>query len=118
MSKDIQHIEMLQHKAVRFISNLKGVCKIHEEIDSLRLDSLEKRRRDSRLRSLMNILQRENQHKELCKFYENQLSTKNNIVTRAAAQSLPRAPSVNKTVFQKSFMIRTMKDMRLPTGES
>jgi hypothetical protein len=54
--KDIEQLEMLQRRAVHFICNLKGVCSITEARESILLESLEHRRKESGRTLLCRIL--------------------------------------------------------------
>ena len=55
--KDIDALEMVQRRAVRFISELKGTVSISDETDKLDLDTLECRRRDFRMSTMLKLLE-------------------------------------------------------------
>jgi len=105
---------MVQHKAIRFITGLRGIFSVTDAREKLGLQTLETRRRDSRLRLMLNILVNEKLHDPLSQFFNSHFSSVSGVVTRSSALSIPTAPSTNTTFFNNSFMVRTMRDMRSP----
>jgi len=61
LAKDIESLEMLQHRVVRFIAGLKGQESVTEACSQLGLQPFKQRRRTHRLNLLMKILQEEEQ---------------------------------------------------------
>ena len=106
-------IEMVQHKAVRLILNLKGICNITEGLKKLELPTLENRRTTSRKSTLIKFLENSDKHQSLIDFY-NKLITSNECAhTRSATKGLPKAVMANTDIFYNSFMPRTMRDLRI-----
>ena len=62
LTKEIESLEMLQHKAVRFIARLRGREGVTEACSELGLQPLKQRRRNHRLSLVMKILQGEERH--------------------------------------------------------
>ena len=56
LAKDMYALEMVQNRAVRFISSLKGVVSVSGEREQLSLQTPEERRTNSRLNTLMKVL--------------------------------------------------------------
>jgi len=79
------------------------------------VQTLEDRRKQHRLSLLTNILSDEEQHRELNNFFDNCMnnSKNQNVMTRGALRSAPRAPVTNSEKFLNSFLVRTMRDMRI-----
>lgn len=116
LSKHICKLEMVQHRAVRFIGCLRGICSVSAEREKLGLDTLENRRRENRKSILLNLIAGANCHpamenasRELTCVFSN-LGEHN---TRLQARGVPSAVGVNTTQFLNSFFIRTMRDVRL-----
>ena len=82
----IYDIEMVQHRAVRFICDLKGRASISAAIDRLELDNLSERRKKSRHDLLLTIiLSNEKCHETLSYSYDELMNTRppDMAVTRA-----------------------------------
>ena len=91
---------MVQHKAVRYILNLKGICSISESIKELGLNTLEERRLKTRKGSLMHFLEDRERHTVLSKYFY-QLSFCG-INTRSCTNSKPKASRTNTVAFHNS----------------
>ena len=61
----INSIELVQHKAIRFICNLKGRECISTAADKLEINILKERRKGNRHSFLLRILSKENNHQAL-----------------------------------------------------
>ena len=59
LSNQISSIEMVQHRAVRFMSSLKGTASISAALKALNLETLSKRRNTSWHNILLQILRKE-----------------------------------------------------------
>lgn len=114
LKKDVESLEMVQKRAVRFISGLKGVVSISDETQKIGLDTLESRRKNSRMLTLLKILENEALHPILVDFFNNLQTSEFNLVpnTRASGKGHPKAPRINCDQFLNSFMPRTMRDFR------
>ena len=71
----IYDIEMVQHRAVRFLCDLKDRVSISAAIDTLELDNLSERRKKSRHDLLLTILSNEECHEALSYSYDELIST-------------------------------------------
>lgn len=112
-AQDIDKLEMVQRKAVRFVADLRGRADVTKAVQELNLETLVQRRKSARIGLLLKIIANENMHESLMAYYNNLLSKKEKVQTRAAVKSLPRAPISTNDKFLHSFLIRTMKDLRI-----
>ena len=71
LAKDMYALEMVQNRAVRFISSLKGVVSVSGEREQLSLQTPEERRTNSRLNTLMKVLDYEHLHSVLIDYFNN-----------------------------------------------
>lgn len=117
MKKDITSIEMVQHRAIRFILNLKGIVSITEGREKLQLETLEERRLRSRKHTLMKILSNADIHSLLSNDLTNMMSVTRNVTsactTRSQSNTLPLSLYTRTNVFYNSFLPRTARDLRL-----
>ena len=86
----IYDIEMVQHRAVRFICDLKGRVSISAAIDTLELDNLSERRKKSR-QDLLTILSNEECLEALSYLYDELMNTRppDMAVTRTVSRGEP-----------------------------
>ena len=68
--KEIESLEMLQHRAVRFIARLRGRESVTGACSELGLQPLKQRRKNHRLSLLIKILQDEERHSTLSVAYD------------------------------------------------
>ena len=61
----INSIELVQHKAIRFICNLKGRESISAGADKQEINTMKERRKGNRQSLLLQILSKENNHQAL-----------------------------------------------------
>jgi hypothetical protein len=114
--KDIERLEMVQNRAVRFVCDLRGICSVSEARAEIELESLEERRRNQRKKFLLNLLAGENCHPALdSAFPELEAVSSLFCSTRSAASGMPSAVTCNSTVFHQSFLPRTSRELRLPS---
>jgi hypothetical protein len=113
LKKDIRTIEMVQHKAVRYILGLKGICSISDSMEKLELSTLEERRSINRKKTLVHLIEDSDRHKALMHFYDNLVFNEGSIQTRSCRMALPKAPRTNTGVFHNSFLPKTMRELRL-----
>ena len=88
----IYDIEMVQHRAVRFICDLKGRVSISAVIDMFELDNLSERRKKSRHDLLLTIiLSNEKCHEALSYSYDELMNTRppDMAVTRTVSRGEP-----------------------------
>ena len=71
----IHHIEMAQHRTVRFICDLKSRVSISAALDTLELDNLSERHNKSRHDLLLAILSNEECYEALSYSYEELMNT-------------------------------------------
>ena len=71
LAKDIYALEMVQNRAVHFISSLKEVVSVSGEREQLGLQKLEERRKNSRLNTLVKVLGYEHLHPVLIDYFNN-----------------------------------------------
>ena len=107
-----EKIEMVQHWALRFICNLKGICSIEEARKSVELDTLEERRRASRRQLFLRILAGENVHESLSRCFPGLVATVQGCQTRASLAEMPQAFSANYDGYLHSFIPRTSREIR------
>ena len=63
-------IEMVQHKAIRSICNLKGRESISAAANKLEINTLKERRKGNGHSLLLRILSKENNHQALANLYD------------------------------------------------
>ena len=115
IQRDVYNIEMVQHRAVRFISGLKGQTdSVTEEMNKLGLKPLANRRKSQRVSLLMRILTNEECHTALSTTYDEIINGRRNITvtTRAAARGEPLSIATQSTIYHQSFLPRTVRDLR------
>ena len=112
MTGDIHSLEMVQHKAMRFILDIKGIASMTEARDKLNLDSLEDRRRMYRLKALHGYIAEADNNSLLYNDFS-QLTACNSVVTRSASRSVPLAIYSQTNSYYHSFLPRTARDLRL-----
>ena len=114
--KDIERLEMVQRRAVRFICGLKGVCSVTEARESLLLDSLEDRRKEKRKRLFCRIVAGDTSDNCLRSSFpaisELFPSTIYNTRSSSTTNLLP-AMSCQTTAFLQSLFPRTSRELRL-----
>ena len=112
----IHDIELVQNSAVRLINNLKGrTDSVSKAKNQLQLQSLEEWRKNHRLCFLTQILQSDDPHRTLSSAYNNEIAKDRQLVTvttHSAARGEPISICTKKSVFNASFMSRTIRDMR------
>ena len=112
--KDVESIEMTQHRAVRFINCPRGRESITEACSQLGLQTLQQRRRDHRISLLMKILQNEERHNNLALAYD-ELSVDRqgmSMTTRSATRGEPTSVHATTQIYHNSFLPRTIRDTR------
>ena len=70
LAKNIESLEMLQHRAVRFIARLRGRESVMEACSKLGIQTLKQRRRNHKLFLLVKVLQDEERHSTLSIAYD------------------------------------------------
>ena len=88
----IYNIEIVQHRAIRFICDLKVRVSISAAIDTLELDNLSERRKKSRHNLFLIILSNEECHEALSYSYDELMNTGSPDmgVTRAVSMGEPQ----------------------------
>ena len=90
--KDIDALEMVQQRAVRFISELKGIVSISDETHKLGLDTRECRRKNFRMSTMLKFLENRSLHPILVDFFDNLHLVGNAIpMTRGNIKGHPKA---------------------------
>ena len=101
---------MVQNRAVRFISRLKGRDSVSEARCELGLQTLQERRKNHRL---TRILQAEDMHNALSSAYEELVDDHIVIMTtKSAARGEQTSTSTNSRCYHQSFFPRTICEMR------
>lgn len=110
---DTYKLELVQNQAIRFVNNIKGREGVTEARKKLKLHTLEKRRRDQRIKLLMRILVKEEKHSALQSSYEELINQQPSFIqTRAQSRGLPPSVSANRSLFHNSFLPRTIRDIK------
>ena len=114
LAKEIESLEMLQHRAVRFIARLKGRESVTGACSELGLQPLKQRRKNHRLSLLMKILQDEEQHSILAVAYDKITGDRQRVTmtTRSAARGEITSVYAASHVYHSSFLPRTIRDIR------
>ena len=105
---------MIQNKAARFISNIKGRESVTEAREKLRLDTLVNRRKKMRHKLLLTLLSNEEHHRLLVNDYGEQCSDNpdNTLTTRAIARGVPPTIYVKTSAYCNSFLPKTVKEIK------
>ena len=112
--KDISDIEQLQDQAVLFTAGIKGRDGVENANTRLGLIPLHKRR-DLRLRLLMQILAKEEHHSSLSESYNHNEIMKQpatTMTTRSQTRGIPATFQTNNTQYHNSFLPRTIRDLK------
>ena len=112
LAKDIYALEMVQNREVRFIFSLKRLVSVSGEREHLGLQTLEERRKNSRLNTVMKVLDYEHLHPVLIDYFNNLNPSCDSCQTRNSTRGAPKARTISKNQFLYSFMTRTMRDLR------
>ena len=110
----IYDIEIVQHRAVRFICDLKGRVGINTTLDILELDNLSERRNKSRHDLLLAILSNEECHEALSYSLDELMSTRppDMAVTRAVSSGEPQTIYVKLSAYHNSFLPRIVRELK------
>ena len=92
---------MVQHKAIRFICNLKGREIISAAADKLEINTLKERRNGNR-HSLLRILSKENNHQALANSYDKLINDRPDdiAITRATSRQHPATIHAKSSTYQ------------------
>jgi len=112
--KDIDSLEMIQNRAARFISRIRGRESITEAKAELGLQLLQDRRRNHRLALLMKILEDEDRHSALASAYDEIIESRKGgaMTTRAAARGELASVYATTHTYYNSFLPRSIRDLR------
>ena len=117
--KDIHQLEMVQNRAVRFISKLKGRDSVTKAREVLSLETLERRINQARIRPLSKILDPNATNDALVKSFPTLTnSPQHQHVTREITNSIPQTQSVVTNKYLYSFVPRTIRGLRGGEGSS
>ena len=114
LAKEMESLEMLQHRAVQLIARLSRRDSVTGSCSELGLQPLKQRRKNHRLSLLMKILQDEERHSTLAVAY-NEITgecQKVTVTTRSAARGEITSVYVASNVYHSSFLPRTIRDIR------
>ena len=102
-------IEMIQNKAVRFISNIKGRKSVTEAREKLCLDTLVNRQMKIRHNLILRLLSNEEHHRLLVNDYDELCSDSpdNTPTTRAMARGVPLTIYAKTSAYYNSFLPKT-----------
>ena len=113
---DIKDLELVQNQAIRFIADLKGTRGISEAMEKLGIVPLQQRRQQQRMRLLMRILSKEEDHPALVDSYNELINIPTNFIqTRSQSQGLPTRLQTNSSLFYNSFLPKTIRELKLHT---
>ena len=120
LNKDIESLELVQNRAVRFISRLKGRESVTEAKTKLGLQKLTDRRKSHRFALLMKILQDEDCHSNLATAYDEILQNRANttMTTRSATRGELTSVYATSQTYHGSFLPRTIRDMHINSTKS
>jgi hypothetical protein len=109
----VNRLEVFQNKAVRFIYSIKGRDTSMTNVKKTNnISTLEKRRKDSRMSLLLNILEHENLHPSLSTLLTPMQTNNLSVTTRNHNQALLIAPHCRTNTLLNSFLVRTARDLR------
>lgn len=113
----INSIEMVQHKAIRFICNLKGRESISAAADKLEINTLKERRKGNRHSLLLRILSKENNHQALTNSYDKLINDRPDdiAITRAASKQHPATIYAKSSTYHGSFLPKTIRELKSKT---
>ena len=105
----IDQIEMVQQRAVRFISNLRSREGFNSEREAFDLRLLQNRRKDARVKLLLKTLSSDTHYTPLADNFNNitaQQTALHTHVTRSVTPSKPLAITATKQVYFNSFYLK------------
>jgi hypothetical protein len=113
---DINLIESVQRKAVRFVFNVKGrQDSISSLIVECNLEPLEWRRHQARIKLFYKILTDDNEGALSFNFPEvKPTKVEGRVITRSLSCSQPTTQVTKRDVFHRSFIPRTTRDIKNP----
>ena len=106
-------IEMIKNRAIRFICSIKGrETSITNARSKIKLEMLEKRRKDARIRMLLRMM--EGKHPMLKSFIERETTSgsRTEHETRSQQRHLLRSIQSNSNAYHQSFLPRCIRDIR------
>ena len=114
ITKLVQDIEMVQNKAIRYISGIKGRESITAAREKLRLSTLTDRRMKIRHLLLHRILSKEENHNALADSYDELIQDRpaETVSTRATTRGEPPTIYAKKSVYHNSFLPRTVRELK------
>ena len=112
----INSIEMGQHKAIRFICNLKSRESISAAANRLEINALKERLEGNRHGLLLRILSRETNHQVLANSYDKLINDRPDdiAITRAASRH-PATIYVKSSTYHESFLPKTIRELKSNT---
>jgi hypothetical protein len=116
LKRDINRLENIQNRAIRFICSLKGVCSISSAREGIALETLEERRKKKRKALLCNIVGgRAHPAIQSCfpDLIDNVFFRATPHHTRSFAKSSATAFFCNYSFYLNSFVPRTTRELRL-----
>ena len=114
--KLIEHIELFQNKAIRFILDLKGICSISDARNLLEIETLSERRKTARTSLLMKIISGDSESTAIIReCFTDLVTNQHDHFTRLSQSSVPFTLQSNLLPFHNSFVPRTTRDLRLST---
>lgn len=110
----INKLEVLQNKAIRFIFNIKGRDESMTEIRADNdIDSLECRRAESRVKTLLSIFSNESLHPTLFNTLNPMRETGLSVSTRLRSNASLNPLPCRTNKYLHSFIPRTTRELRL-----
>ena len=113
----INSIEMVHHKAIRFICYLKGRESISATADQLELNTLKECRKGNRHSLLLPILSKENNHQAFAYSYNKLINDRPDdiAITRAASRQHPATIYAKSSTYHGSFLPKTIRELKSKT---
>ena len=110
----LANIKMVQHRAIRYISKIKGRRSITEARNKLELEMLAHRRAKIRHTLLLRILSKQKNDQSLSDAYNELLSDKqdNASLTRATTRGLPLTITA-KTSIYRNILPKSVRELKL-----
>ena len=113
-NKYIQMLEMVQNKAVRFVSDLKGREGVTDEKERLGLEPLQERRKMQRVKTTLHNIIMGSKDTSLGELNDliNECFKEDRPKTRAKVRGQPLGTRAERTHLLNSFVPRTTRDLR------
>lgn len=117
---DVESIERVQSKAVRFIGNVHGRESVTKAREELELKTLEERRATHRFSLVMRVMRDDTNHHALSEAYDELMNSgsgiEDTVTTRSKARGEPSTIYAANAIYYNSFLPRAVRELKVRCG--